>query len=282
MDSVTDEECQSFLVKEEVTVSKGNRLAYTILALTTTLILLVASYAYISVNQATIKSLNFSQKGTREVFLFGDSLIGVPDTEYHMDDKIQKRLNREYEHQEVTVNSWWAGGAKVHELLKVVDKEVLDRRDLPAPDAIIVLFDSDAADVKEFNYDRSEIRGFYADNLRALLKKLTAAIPHVALSGPILKGEYPDGKNPDDSQLEAYERMNRIIAKEFGVDYIPLREDFFRSEPKGFDEEKGDLTFDGEHPTLSGMDIIKENFLQQIDSWRDMWSVNWRNKFHEV
>ena len=281
MDSFTDEEGQSFIGKEEVTVSKGNRLAYTILALTTTVILLVASYAYISVNQRAFESLNFSQKGTREVFLFGDSLIGVPDTEYHMDEKIQKRLNRKYEHQEVTVNSWWANGAKVHELLKVVDKEVLDRRDLPAPDAVIVLFDSDAADVKEYTYDRSKIRELYADNLRKLLTKLTAAVPYVALSGPILKGERPDGKNPDDSQLEAYMRINKVVAKEFDVDYIPMREDFFDSEPKHFDKEKGELTIDGEHPSLFGMDIIKENFLEQIYSWRDMWSVHWKNKFHD-
>jgi len=79
----------------------------------------------------------------------------------------------------VTVTSSGGGGRCVADLLKIVDSDVLSRRGddgpLPPPDAVIVLFDSDAADV--FERDQAEqLRDIYWDNLSILLEKLTEEI----------------------------------------------------------------------------------------------------------
>lgn len=137
------------------------------------------------------------------------------------------------------------------------------------PDAVIVLFDSDAVDehLEHTGASAEQSRVEYKSNLITLMTKLTSEVPNVALSGPILKGELPRGSNSFDRELDVYENINKQVSSDFSASFIPLRERFFAS------ENSGKLTVDGEHPNLIGGALIKESFLDQISSWKSLWQL---------
>jgi hypothetical protein len=93
----------------------------------------------------------------------------------------------------------------------------------------------------------------------------------VALSGPILDGEKKEGENEKDDKLDAYENINKKLAKKHDIAYIDLRAEFL-SNDKGFDQEQGHLTQDGEHPKRKGEEIIEDAFRKQILSWNGLWT----------
>jgi len=96
----------------------------------------------------------------------------------------------------------------------------------------------------------------------------------VALAGPILRGELPEGENYKDAEMDAYEAINKDLARKYRIDYMPLRQKFEAAEPDRAKSEKqssGKLTQDGEHPNHRGEGIIEENFLKQILSWNGLW-----------
>ena len=199
-----DEESRPFVTKDEAIIyPKSHSRSYVIIGLTMSILFVLASFAYISVNKNIIETLSMSKQleKSREVFLFGDSLVGVPDAEFGMSDSIQKTLQHQYPDYDTEVNTYWGNGFKVKTLLDSVDREVIIRDGRPAPDAVIVLFDSDAADVKETDKNKVELRLAYTNNLRKLLNRLTSSVSKVALSGPILRGELRDGSNVQDSEV---------------------------------------------------------------------------------
>lgn len=208
----------------------------------------------------------------REIMLFGDSLVGVSNEKYDMGKELEKDVKLKKSDFDITIAISAESGDKARDLYVRVEEDVIHRKSKEsAPDAIIVLFDSDAADVWEG--DKSvEIRQDYEDKLDGLVSKLTDAIDYVALSGPILDGEKKDGLNEKDSQLDAYEAINKKIAKRHNLDYISLRELFQQSED-GYDEDQGHLTMDGERPKKGGESIIEAAFLKQItgSSWDGLW-----------
>lgn len=114
-----------------------------------------------------------------------------------------------------------------------------------------------------------------------LISYLSPSTEFVALAGPILKGEKPEGENAKDAQMDAYETINKEVAAAHHIDYIALRELFEDNEPtkgKGVEEQKGKLTIDGEHPLQQGSDIIERAFLDQALRWTDLWAPT-VNKF---
>ena len=212
-----------------------------------------------------------------EIMLFGDSLVGVSDQLYHLDDELKADIEKKHSHYDVIISSSAVNGNKADDLLQRVDRDVLSRSvyrgNSPAPDAVIVLFDSDAADVDEGSNSKS-IRAAYRNDVSSLLHKLTAKVAYVAFAGPILMGELPEGKNGKDSQMDAYEAINKEVAAEHNVPYIALREIFEANEPKkgkSMNAEEGKLTMDGEHPLKKGAELIEDALLTQLLSWDDLW-----------
>lgn len=207
----------------------------------------------------------------REIMLFGDSLVGVPDEKYNMGEELEKDVEKKKKEFDVTISVSSEGGNKAQDLYNRVDSDVIHRHDKASPpNAVIVLFDSDAADVDEG--DKADvIRESYEEKLDALLGKLTAKVRYVALSGPILDGERKEGDNEKDDQLDAYEKINKKVSLKHQVAYIDLRKEF-QHEENGYSSDEGHLTVDGEHPKAKGTEIIEKAFLKQILSWEGLWS----------
>lgn len=269
----------------EVKENKGLTRFSGVLSLTIGLLLLAGSLAYLSIGRTAEYTTFYSSKPVREIMLFGDSLVGVPEVKYDISDHLEKGIEKKEKNFDVTVSTSGENGNTVSDLLKRVDSDVLSRKSyggdsLPVPDAVIVLFDSDAADVDEGSKP-AKIREAYKEKLITLLDKLTAKIDYVALSGPILMGELPEGENPRDEQMDAYETINKEVASKYHIDYIPLREEFEAAEPNKSKYEamkKGKLTMDGEHPLHQGEAIIESSFLKQILSWGGLWKASSKSK----
>lgn len=239
------------------------------------LFLIVGSLAY-STRSAEVPS-TFSllssdeveeHKVQKEVMLFGDSLIGVPTHEYDMGEKLEKELEDAESDYDTVISVSFGNGNTAFELYDRVEDDVLNRDDVDEPpDAVVMLFDTDAADEPDGGKD--EYKEKYKKKLSSLLQKLKAKVKYVALAGPILKGEYKD--NDIDPKLDDYEDMNKRIARSHGVDYIPLR-DMFQDAEDGYDQKAGHLTIDGQHPTKKGAAIIQKAFKDQILSWDGLYS----------
>ena len=211
---------------------------------------------------------NEGRKVEKEIMLFGDSLIGVPTHEYQMGEKLESDLESANPDYDTVISVSFGNGNTAFELYDRVDEDVLSRDDFDAPPkAVVILFDTDAADEPDGGKD--EYKENYKEKLSALLQKLKAKIDYVALAGPILKGEYKE--NDIDPKLDEYEEMNKEIAKSHNVDYIPLR-DMFQDAENGYDKKSGHLTQDGQHPTEKGAEIIEKAFKKQILSWNGLYS----------
>merc|ERR1712185_184067 len=175
-----------------------------------------------------------------------------------MGEHLEDNLEDSHSDFEITVSTSASNGNCARDLLKRVEADVLDRpgEDNP-PDGVVVLFDSDAADVD--TADREKTKKRYRKTLSSLIGRITNKVDYVALAGPILDGELKEGRHYRDEILNDYEDINVEVSKKYGIDYIPLREYFFAHEKKSEHAEaqdSGKLTIDGEHPLKGGAKII--------------------------
>ena len=221
------------------------------------------------VNTVTLLSSD-SHKTEKEIMLFGDSLIGVPASQFDMGIKLESDLEEAEPDYDTVISVSFGNGNTVFELYDRVEDDVLDRNDYDEPpDAVVMLYDTDAADEPDGGKD--SYKSSYKHKLSSLLSKLKAKVSYVALAGPILKGEYKE--NDIDPKLDDYEKMNKEIAASHGVDYIPLRDMFQKQDRQdGIDQKAGHLTQDGQHPTQKGAKIIEKAFKDQILSWEGLYS----------
>ena len=213
----------------------------------------------------------------KEIMLFGDSLVGVPETEYHMGESLEKEIEKAHPDYDAVISISFGNGGTASDLSSRVDEEVLNRKSTPnPPNALIISLDTD--DVDADDEDKAhQVRSRYAEKLDAVLGKVKNKIKYVALSGPTLKGE----KKDEDKKLDAYEEINQKLTKKHDVAYINLREKFL-AEDNGYDGEAGHLTKDGERPEMKDEDIIEKAFKDQILSWDELFSgpTTRVNNFH--
>merc|ERR1711998_188478 len=205
--------------------------------------------------------------------LFGDSLVGVSESKYRIGEDIAKELENKHSEYEVYVSTSGENGNCAKDLLKRVDKDVINRSgEDHAPDAVIILFDSDAADVE--SADEESTQKMYKATLSELVEKVKHNVDYVALAGPILFGELKKGRNERDEIMDDYDDINQMIADKYEIPYIPLRRYFFEAEKKSVhaeEQKEGKLTVDGEHPLHPGEEIIEEHLLKQILAWKQLW-----------
>ena len=234
------------------------------------LVIVAASLVVVSMNSRRSSFINFlDTRPQREILLFGDSLIGVSDSTYGLSYELENAVQDKKDDVQVFVHSSAKGGDTAFTLSARLDEDVLIREGQTPPDGVIILFDSDAAD--EENAPLQWYKDEYRAKLKNMISKIQEKVHYVALSGPILFGEMPDGENAKDDLLNEYEQMNKEIASQHGIDFIELRQKFFSEEPKDDNSQKirsGKLTRDGEHPVRKGYEIIKSEFLATILSSR--------------
>ena len=124
-----------------------------------------------------ISNSNFEKQNDKvNIMLFGDSLIEISDSVYSLGKGIEESIESARHCKDTSIEVEAHGGFRVIDLLHEVDNKVLNRaNNQPPPDAIIVLFDSDAVEVDEGDR-KVEFRTKYKKNLSLLLEKLRSKI----------------------------------------------------------------------------------------------------------
>jgi len=238
------------------------------------LLLFVLAFVLFANSVTFINSL-FSYKSF-DIVLFGDSLVCNTDNDYGLCSNLAKRLRAARSGFDVYVTCHASGGRKANNLRLRVSKEVLQRPagilglaqgrlHLPPPKAVIVYFDSDAANVNESLFNVTDLRSRYIWNLTQVASALTKEIPRVAHGGPTLCCEVtPRGSNVDDQKFDEYCDINRRICEDFNMTYLDTRSLFFSHLPSNWNKKCGYLTLDGEHHNQRGAAVVEDMFYDLI------------------
>jgi hypothetical protein len=108
-----------------------------VIGFTIWLLFISATLAYSAATKSGRISFLEQPKSHREVMLFGDSLIGVPNFNFHMGDSIEKSLRKSHPDYDVHVSISADNGNCVKDLLDRVDRYffLYDIKNTSVPDA---------------------------------------------------------------------------------------------------------------------------------------------------
>ena len=218
-------------------------------------------------------------KPTVEIMIFGDSLARI--AERYIGKELQDAAEKRYTNSWTKISVSGEGGNRAVDLMERVDKDVLRRYDagklLPPPQAVLILFDSDAAEVEETEDTKQILRKEYKENLEKLIIKIKKSVKYICVGGPILYGELPRGRNPRDEQMNAYAQINKDLSQRMNIKYIDLRGAFQHADAVARWKKLGGLnTEDGEHPTKKGASILGHEYIKTITgpTWSKLWHTD--------
>ena len=226
----------------------------------------LGSFMYISSSQSSSPTTSRYGKEaliTKEIMLFGDSLLGVPDSEYKIGESLENDIEQAHPEYDTVISISVGSGNTAFDQFNRIDDDVLNRKSKPnPPQAMIILMDSQIVDVSEVDAV-NEIRSNYNKKLDELLGKVKSRVQYVALAGPVLKGEQKD--HAAGENLDMYEEVRKGLAKKHDVAYIDLRE---KLQAGG---ESGHTARDGETSRRKA-EIIEEALKDQILSWEGLFT----------
>jgi len=207
--------------------------------------------------------------GVERVVFVGDSLVSRSDKDHGLLRLVRGSLERSHPGAALELVNAGNNGDCIADILSRLSGDVLALR----PSAVVLYWDSDAADVEGAGEspERSRaLRGAYRRNLAAVLTELREVTPNIVVAGPTLLGERPHGRNPKDHVLDAYERINRRVCRAHRVTWVDTRRAAFAwlSEHAASPERgSGSLTEDGEHLNAAGTELVAGEFASALGRW---------------
>jgi lysophospholipase L1-like esterase len=207
--------------------------------------------------------------GVERVVFVGDSLVNRSDDDHGLLGLVRSALERSHPGVALDLVNAGNNGDCIADIRARLANDVLALR----PAAVVLYWDSDAADVEDAGEspERSrELRAAYERDLDAVLADLRAVTPHVVVAGPTLLGERPRGQNPKDRVLDAYEHINRRVCHAHHVTWVDTRRAAFAwlgehaSRP---DRDSGCLTEDGEHLNAAGTELVAAEMASALGHW---------------
>ncbi len=206
--------------------------------------------------------------GVERIVFVGDSLVNVSEREHGLLSLVRERLQRRHPGAALDLVNAGVNGNCIADIRERLEKDVLAL----APAAVVLYWDSDAADVEPADATPEQaaaLRAAYERDLEAVLGALRGAAVHVVLAGPTLMGERPRGTNEKDAVLDAYEAINRRLAGEQHVRYVDTRRPAFRwlSHRRPGAADRGELTVDGEHLNEAGTRLVARQVAAALDPW---------------
>lgn len=211
---------------------------------------------------------------TYTIVIFGDSLVRRTDNYWALCGNIRKNLVQLFPDYRFDIYSSGIDGNRILDLRNRLDNDCLKRPVfqffpyiwyLPAPDAVIMYWDSDASD-PENPFDEA-LQQDYIINLDYVLSTIKSQVSYLAVGGPTLLGELPPGTNSGDGAADLYREINRNITSFYNITYIETRESFQSQLPENWDQPTGYLTLDGEHHNQRGAEIILNLFTRAVSNW---------------
>jgi lysophospholipase L1-like esterase len=218
---------------------------------------------------ACVTSASPAPPGVERIVFVGDSLVNRSDQDHGLLSLVRRAIERSHPGVALDLVNAGNNGDCVADIRARLAKDVLSLR----PAAVVLYWDSDAADVEDATEspERSRsLRTAYERNLAAVLAALREAAPHVVVSGPTLFGERTQGRNPKDHVLDAYTEINRQVCHAHRVVWIDTRRAAFAwlgEHAKGRERDSGYLTEDGEHLNQAGTELVAAEMAHAIGRW---------------
>jgi len=218
-------------------------------------------------NQSTILNYDYNStiKSVHRIILFGDSLIGRPTRRYNLDTNILNRIRIRYPHLSFELQATGIDGNRILSLRRRMCQDVINKR----PEAVIMYWDSDVSDPSIDYIASQDGIDRYTKNLIDVIKALkSSSVKYLAIAGPNLLGELPEGENARDKYLNLYRQINQLIAEQYNITYIDIRQAFLQADiDEEWNQYSGYLTQDGEHPSATGSKIEEDLFYKQLQLW---------------
>ena len=207
--------------------------------------------------------------GVERVVFVGDSLVNRSDRDHGLLRLVRSSLERSHPGVALDLVNAGNNGDCIADIRSRLPDHVLALR----PAAVVLYWDSDAADVEGAgeSRDRSRaLRAEYRRNLAAVLTDLRGATPNIVVAGPTLFGERAHGRNLKDQVLDAYERMNRRACHAQHVTWVDTRQTAFAwlaEHAAGLERDSGSLTEDGEHLNAAGTELVAAEIASALGRW---------------
>ncbi len=207
--------------------------------------------------------------GVERVVFVGDSLVNRSEGDHSLLGLVRSALARAHPGVALDLVNAGNNGDCIADIRARLPHDVLALR----PAAVVLYWDSDAAEVEDEHEspERSRaLRADYARNLAAVLTDLRGVTPNVVVAGPTLLGERPRGHNPKDHVLDAYERINRRVCHAHHVTWVDTRRAAFAwlsGHPTRPDRDSGLLTEDGEHLNAAGTELVAGEIASALGRW---------------
>jgi lysophospholipase L1-like esterase len=207
--------------------------------------------------------------GVERVVFVGDSLVNRSDRDHGLLGQVQRALAGSHPGTAIDLVNAGVNGDCIADIRARLGEDVLALR----PAAVVLYWDSDAADVEEAKESPARaraLRAAYERDLSAVLATLRGAALHVIVSGPTLLGERPHGLNPKDAVLDAYAEINRRLSHVYHATWIDTRRAAFhrlRANPPDRERDSGQLTEDGEHLNAEGTKLVAAEVASAMSSW---------------
>lgn len=206
------------------------------------------------------------KQGDRVVF-FGDSITqgGVREGGYIT--LAAQAIDTAYPDKDITLIGAGIGGNKVSDLLKRLDRDVLEKN----PDVVVIYIGIN--DVWWWTHPKVVARGDkgttpedFEAGLKSLIQQVNDAGARVILCTPTVIGEKNDGSNSMDKMLDQFAGISRRVAKETGTQLLDLRNAFISYLRKHNLEnvEKGILTRDAVHLNNEGNRFLADQMLEAL------------------
>lgn len=190
--------------------------------------------------------------GVERVVFVGDSLVNRSEEEHGLLARVGGLLERLHPDRRFELLNAGVNGDTIAGIRARLQHDVIDL----APSAVVLYWDSDAADVEDSEESperAAELRVDYERHLAAVLDLLRSATPHVIVAGPTLYGERPRGQNPKDRVLDSYAEINRRISHLHRATWVDTRRAAFTALER---DPALRLTEDGEHLSAEGTMLL--------------------------
>ncbi len=231
-----------------------------------TVALSIAIVLPVSAGQATsaepdVADLKVELKKADRIIFFGDSLTylaGKEEPPKHVTKGyiriVRETLNDAHKDKGIEVDWVATGGHTVPDLLKRVDKDVIDKK------PTIVVIQIGCNDARRISKD------LFKSSLEELIDKLQKANIQVIQCTLTSVGEKHDGTNADDPKLEEFAEIERQVAGAKNVPLNDLRKAFVGYWKKNNPDNKPDgiLTYDGNHFNDTGHKFVAEQMLKKF------------------
>jgi len=218
---------------------------------------------------ACVHTVPVAPPGVERVVFVGDSLVNRSDRDHGLLDQVQRALAGSHPGTALDLVNAGVNGDCIADIRARLAEDVLALR----PAAVVLYWDSDAADVEDARESSARaraLRAAYERDLAAVLAALSSTTSHVIVSGPTLLGERPRGLNPKDDVLDAYAEINRRASHAHHATWIDTRRaafEWLKASALDRTRESGRLTEDGEHLNAAGTKLVAAEMASAMGRW---------------